>query len=86
MVLKLPSDPSSGNRWNLRESSDELLKKLGPEVYSNSEQDPLGGKGTSTWRFQATHPGTGRLLLTYQRPWEVGAEPSGLFDCRIVVK
>ena len=45
----------------------------------------IGGDGLSTWRFEARHAGSGRLYLTYQRPWETDGEPAGLFDCRIEV-
>lgn len=86
LIVSLPSNPATGYRWNLRETSSELLKSLGPEVFSTPDSDLVGGDGISTWRFEARNTGHGRLLLTYQRPWETDAEPAGLFDCRIEVQ
>ncbi len=86
LIVSLPSNPTSGYRWNLREVSSEQLKSLGPEVFSSPENDLIGGDGISTWRFEAADSGSGRLYLTYQRPWESDAEPAGLFDCRIDVQ
>src|SRR5690606_11921905 len=87
LVLTLPSNPTTGFRWQLRDSAPGVLKSLGPEVYSTPENAGLvGGAGQSTWRFQASQPGQGRLLLTYQRPWEVEVAPAKTFDCRIAVK
>lgn len=86
LIVSLPSNPGSGYRWALRDVSAELLKSLGPEVYSSPKSDLIGGDGLSTWRFEAVETGSGRLYLTYQRPWEADAEPAGLFDCRIEVE
>ncbi len=86
LIVSLPSNPTTGYRWSLREVSAEQLKSLGPEVFSSPKTDLVGGDGMSTWRFQADEPGSGRLYLTYQRPWESDAEPAGLFDCRIEVE
>lgn len=86
LILSLPSNPATGYRWNLREVSSEQLKSLGPEVFSSPKSDMIGGDGISTWRFQAEQAGSGRLYLTYQRPWETDGEPAGLFDCRIEVQ
>lgn len=86
LIVSLPSNPTTGNRWNLRDVSTEQLKSLGPEVFSSPKTDLIGGDGQSTWRFEADKAGSGRLYLTYQRPWEADAEPAGLFDCRIEVE
>ena len=86
LIVSLPSNPTTGYRWTLREISDEQLKSLGPEVFSSPKTDLIGGDGLSTWRFEAAEAGSGRLYLTYQRPWEADAEPAGLFDCRVEVQ
>lgn len=86
LILSLPSNPATGYRWHLQEASAEQLKSLGPEVFSTPKSDLIGGDGISTWRFEAANPGSGRLLLTYQRPWETDVEPVGLFDCRVEVR
>ncbi|WP_313085299.1 protease inhibitor I42 family protein [Pseudomonas sp.] len=86
LIVSLPSNPATGYRWSARDISDDQLKSLGPEVFSSPKNDLVGGDGISTWRFQADQPGSGRLYLTYQRPWELDREPAGLFDCRIEVE
>lgn len=86
LILSLQSNPTTGYRWHLRDVTTEQLKSLGPEVFSSPKTGVIGGDGTSTWRFEAANTGTGRLYLTYQRPWESDSEPAGLFDCRIEVQ
>ncbi|GAB3481806.1 protease inhibitor I42 family protein [Azotobacter salinestris] len=87
LVLSLPSNPSTGYRWQVRESAARVLRSLGPEVYSEAEESGVvGSAGQSTWRFQAVQAGKDNLLLVYQRPWEVGKEPEKVFDCAITVE
>lgn len=86
LVLTLPSNPTTGFRWVVRDSAATVLQSLGPEVYSTPEDAGLvGSAGQSTWRFRASHAGQGRLLLDYQRPWETDVEPADTFDCQISV-
>jgi inhibitor of cysteine peptidase len=83
-ILRLPSNPTTGFRWLLRDAAPEVLQSLGPEVYSNPEDAGLvGSAGVSTWRFQVFKAGEGQLALTYERPWEAGVEPAQRFDCTI---
>ncbi|WP_460427191.1 protease inhibitor I42 family protein [Azotobacter armeniacus] len=87
LVLTLPSNPSTGYRWQVRESASRVLRSLGPEVYSSAEQPAVvGSAGQSTWRFQAVQAGQDSLLLVYRRPWETGVEPEKVFDCAITVE
>jgi inhibitor of cysteine peptidase len=83
-ILRLPSNPTTGFRWLLRDAAPQVLQSLGPEVYSNPEDAGLvGSAGISTWRFQVLKTGEGQLALTYERPWEAGVEPAQRFDCTI---
>lgn len=87
LILSLPSNPTTGFRWDVRDGAENILQSLGPEVYSTPESNGLvGAAGVSTWRFVAREPGEGRLLLTYQQPWEPNVEPARTFDCEIRVK
>jgi inhibitor of cysteine peptidase len=87
LILNMPSNPTTGFRWLVRDAAANVLQSLGPEVYSNPEDAGLvGSAGRSTWRFQATQAGEGRLLMTYERPWEVGVAPARRFDCAIRVE
>ena len=85
--LRLPSNPTTGFRWEVRDNAASVLQSLGPEVYSNPEDAGLvGAGGISTWRFTAREPGEGRLLLTYQQPWEPNVPPAETFECELRVK
>lgn len=87
LVLKLPSNPSTGYRWQVREAASSVLHSLGPEVYSSpKDADVVGSAGQSTWRFQAVQAGQDSLLLVYQRPWEADVEPQQVFDCTVIVE
>ncbi|WP_263146780.1 protease inhibitor I42 family protein [Pseudomonas sp. RIT-PI-AD] len=85
LVLSLPSDPTSGYRWEIREGAANVLHSLGPEVYAAGSEDGLVGGGQSTWRFKASAPGAGHLMLISRRPWETGIAPADIFDCRVDV-
>ena len=45
LIVSLPSNPATGYRWLLREAAAEQLRSLGPEVYSNPNDDVIGGDG-----------------------------------------
>jgi len=86
LILSLPSNPTTGYRWAIQDSAGGVLRSLGPEVYTSSDNGQLlGSAGQSTWRFQVFAPGSGRLRLTSQQPWEPEAEPAQVFDCPITV-
>ena len=86
LIVSLPSNPTTGYRWALQDSAGGVLRSLGPEVYTSSDNGQLlGSGGQSTWRFQVFAAGSGRLRLTSQQPWEPEAEPAQVFDCPITV-
>lgn len=86
LILRLPSNPSTGYRWTVQQAAPELLRSLGPEVYSHPDEanSTIGSEGTSTWRFEAVAAGSAPLALSYQRPWE--SEPADTFECRLRVR
>ena len=86
LIVSLPSNPTTGYRWAIQDSAGGVLRSLGPEVYTSSDNGQLlGSGGQSTWRFQVFAPGSARLRLTSQQPWEPEAEPAQVFDCPITV-
>jgi inhibitor of cysteine peptidase len=86
-VLSLPSNPSSGFRWEIVRDAGKVLRSLGPELYINPEDAGLvGSAGKSTWRFQAWQAGEDQLLLHYRRSWDQGVAPAQTLDCMIRVK
>ncbi|QRY81785.1 protease inhibitor I42 family protein [Pseudomonas sp. PDNC002] len=87
LVLILPSNPTTGFRWEMRNAANGLLRALGPEVYSNPEDAGLvGSAGESTWRFRVSGAGEDKLELAYRRPWEAEVAPAQTFVCPIAVK
>ena len=86
VLINLRSNPTTGFRWQVQDAAPGVLRSLGPEVYTSSDNGQLlGSGGQSTWRFQVFAPGSGRLRLTSQQPWEPEAEPAQVFDCPITV-
>ncbi|MDF2641804.1 MAG: peptidase inhibitor [Pseudomonas sp.] len=86
LILTLPSNPTTGFRWQVQNPASNVLHSLGPEVYSSAEQmDMVGSAGKSVWRYKAAEAGTGRLLMVYQQPWAPEVTPQATFDCSITV-
>ena len=87
LTLTLPSNPSTGYRWQLQDSASALLGALGPEVYRSNDSDGMvGSDGLSTWRFRAKAAGEGHLVLVYQQPWAPEEAPARHLDCVIKVR
>lgn len=87
LTITLPSNPTTGFRWVVADAAPGVLRSLGQEVYTTPEDAGLvGSAGQSTWRYQAYQPGQARLLMNYQRPWEVGVAPAKTIDCQISVR
>lgn len=86
LMLTLPSNPTTGFRWQVQNSAQSILRSLGPEVYNNPEDKNLvGSAGQSVWRYQAASVGNGRLTMVYQQPWAPEVAPEQTFDCAITV-
>lgn len=87
VLITLRSNPTTGFRWQVQDAAPGVLRSLGPEVYSNPEDSGLvGSAGQSSWRFEATNPGGGRLLLVYRQPWEPNVAPAQTFECQVTVE
>lgn len=86
LILSLPSDPTTGLRWQIQDPASNILRSLGPEVYANADQkDMLGSAGRSVWRYKAASVGSGRLSMIYRQPWAPEDTPEASFDCAITV-
>lgn len=86
LSVALPSNPSTGYRWELTSDASPLLKLINAEYYSPAKENIVGAGGTSTWRFQAVAAGEAQLMLVYQRPWSSNDEPVAMFDCHVTVQ
>ncbi|BFO02636.1 protease inhibitor I42 family protein [Pseudomonas guariconensis] len=86
LTLRLPSNPSTGYRWLVQHPAANILRSLGPEVYSDPEDTGVvGSAGQSLWRFQAQGQGVSHLILVYQQPWAPEVRPAQTFDCAVTV-
>ncbi|CAK17056.1 protease inhibitor I42 family protein [Pseudomonas entomophila] len=87
LTLRLPSNPSTGYRWLVQHPAANILRSLGPEVYSDPDDNGVvGSAGQSQWRFQAQGSGESHLILVYQQPWAPEVSPAQTFDCAVTVK
>jgi inhibitor of cysteine peptidase len=87
LTLTLPTNPTTGYRWRVQNPAANVLRSMGPEVYSNPEDAGIvGAAGQSVWRFQGQGAGTGKLQLVLQQPWAPEVLPVQTFDCAIDVK
>jgi inhibitor of cysteine peptidase len=74
--ITLPSNPSTGFRWELADVSDNtVLKWDGESQYILPENNgAVGASGQEIWTFQAMKRGTSTISLAYSRPWEGGTK------------
>jgi|GEM_PF-1756066 C1A family cysteine protease len=77
LQVDLPSKPSSGFGWYLKNTSDVkrmqqgLLKQAGNyEFVTDNPTAPVGAPGTQTIKFVPQGAGVTTLELLYKRPWE----------------
>ncbi len=91
LEVRLPSKPSSGYGWYMRNSADQkrmqqgVLKQAGPyEFVSDIPAAPIGAPGTQIIKFTALGRGTTTLDLVYMRPWEGINTATDFFSAQIV--
>ena len=71
LVVQLPSNPTTGYRWQVVKSEPAFLQPGSRQ--GSFEADPgagLGAGGRQTFTYRAIRPGSARLILQYGRPWE----------------
>lgn len=85
MVLKLPSNPTTGYDWEIVSIDPSIIKQSGEMSYK-SDSNLAGSGGVDTWTFEGGSSGTTRLILVYHRSWEKDVEPLQVFNLDIVVK
>lgn len=87
LLVKLPSNPSTGYSWGMQRIDESTLLQDGDPGY---EQDPgpsMPGKGgTATWAFRAVQPGISTLEMVYARPWEPPSDANQRFTLTVRVQ
>lgn len=86
LLLTLPSNPTTGFRWNIVDPAAAVVQSVGAEAYNAGNDDGIvGSAGHSTWRFLAKTAGTAHLKLLYRQPWATDVAAAQSFDCELQV-
>lgn len=89
LLIELPSNSTTGYRWQVAQTYDHLLlpgAPFGDEVTHPHSAGMVGVGGTTSWRFQTGRPGTATLTFTYGRSWEPNAPPAETATYMITVR
>ena len=84
-AFKLGANPSTGFQWihTVTGGAENGLIKTGSSfVIQHTQQAQVGTPGTEFQFYAAQAPGTYKLNLTYQRPWEKG---KGIRECNVTI-
>jgi inhibitor of cysteine peptidase len=69
MEISLKENPSTGFRWSLEKSNDEILELLNSD-YIQAFSPEVGSGGKRIWKFKAKTSGDVLLVLKRWRAWE----------------
>ena len=87
LVVRLPSNPTTGYRWIYVEPKDAVLRVDGPSSYEvQSAGGAAGAGGTEIWKLAPLKPGQQQLRFEYRRPWEQEVAPSRVATYTVTVK
>jgi inhibitor of cysteine peptidase len=85
LVVRLPSNPTTGYRWALAQQSTPVVEPEGAPTYEKGA-GAEGASGTETWRFAPTQAGEGTLRLEYRRLWEADTAPARVVSYKVTVR
>ncbi|MCD6215057.1 MAG: protease inhibitor I42 family protein, partial [Candidatus Desulfofervidus sp.] len=69
LVIELNSNPSTGYRWEVVESNENILRFMGME-FGEPETNLFGAPQKQIIRFEVNDTGVCSPKLVYKRPWE----------------
>jgi inhibitor of cysteine peptidase len=84
LVLNLDSNPGTGYRWWLADSTDIVLIPLGKPGYSS--RAGKGAAGFEVWRFKAARAGLQVLRFEYMRSLDERDGPAKTLSYTVRVK
>jgi inhibitor of cysteine peptidase len=84
--LVLPSNSSTGYRWDFVVAPRALAAVGDPVYQSEAKLGRVGGGGTTTWHFTTSRAATDTLRLAYTRPWEANGPAAESFQCVVIVR
>lgn len=83
--IALESNPTTGYKWNVKVSEQDILKNRGNDYTSECEDDVMGCGGKEAWDFMAVAPGTATLEMLYYRGWEGESSATKTFTLNVSV-
>ena len=88
LLVRLPSNPTTGYRWVYVEPKDAVLRVDGPSSYeaAQSAGNTAGAGGTEIWKLAPLKAGQQQLRFEYRRPWEQDVAPSQVATFAVTVK
>ena len=85
LVVRLPSNPSTGYAWAVCSGTGRVLRGLG-RAYVPPQTGLVGAPGTAVLRFRAAVTGKMVLRLAYRRSWGQSAPATRTFVLRVTVE
>jgi inhibitor of cysteine peptidase len=82
LIVKLPSNPSTGYSWAVAGDSSPLKLQKTSFVQKSHSRQMVGSAGTQVLRFGANSVGMGNLTVVYRRSWEYNVPPVKTFTVR----
>ena len=88
LVVRLPSNPTTGYRWIYVEPKDAVLESRPARraMRAQSAGGAAGARGTEIWKLAPFKPGQQLLRFEYRRPWEQDVAPSRVATHTVTVK
>ncbi|MGH7302684.1 MAG: protease inhibitor I42 family protein [Candidatus Rokuibacteriota bacterium] len=88
LVVRLPSNHTTGYRWIYVEPKDAVLRVDGPSTYETAQSagNTAGAGGTEIWKLAPLKAGQQQLRFEYRRPWEQDVKPSQVVTYAVTVK
>ncbi len=85
LVIRLPSNPSTGYVWSYVLAGDDVLRLDTVTGEAPAADGMVGVPGLEVWSFRAQGSGTAVLTYIYARPWEKNALPAKTFTLKVQV-
>jgi inhibitor of cysteine peptidase len=83
LEVKLPENPTTGFRWDMKDSGTPVCVERGSSF--DAPSGGLGKGGARRFLFEAVQSGTGEIVLVYRRTWE-NTPPARTFTLSVHVE
>ena len=85
--LRLPSNPSTGYRWELVDPVPDAVRALGVSRIEPARGNLVGAPGQEVWTFEGARSGAGTIAFVYRRPFDpTGVAPAQRATFRVEVR